>query len=75
MSAISAFKGLADPDSVAARRACAAGHPLRQARNKQIERTLMPVSQCLAEALEFRADIIAELKRCNSRIKELRSDQ
>jgi len=75
MSAISAFKGLADPESVAARRAWAARNPLRQAREKQIERTLMPVSQCLAEALEFRADIIAELKRCNSRIKELRSDQ
>jgi len=75
MSDISAFRGLADPESVAARRAWAASNPLRQVRDRKIEKTLLPISQCLAEALDFRADIIAELRRCNARIRELRSDQ
>ena len=75
MSDISTFRGKADAESVAARRKWAAENPLRQVRDRKIETTLLPISQCLAEALDFRTDIIAELRRCNARIRELRSDQ
>ncbi len=71
---ISKFKGDASEEAAAWRYNMAWDlNPLM--RSKKIEKTLMPVSQCLSEALEFRDDIIAELRRCNARIRELRSDQ
>ena len=71
---ISKFKGDASEEAAAWRYNMAWNlNPLM--RERKIEKTLLPISQCLAEALDFRADIIAELRRCNARIRELRSDQ
>lgn len=68
---ISSFQGLCTPDAVAARRDFVA----KSKKRTVIENTLLPVSQCLAEALEMRSELAARLADLDMKIIELRSDQ
>ncbi len=68
---ISSFQGLCTPEAVAARRDFVA----KSKKRTVIEKTLLPVSQCIAEALEMRHELAARLADLDMKIIELRSDQ
>ena len=69
---ISSFRGLCTPEAVAARRDFVARS---KKRNEVIENTLLPVSQCLAEALEMKDELLEKLADLDRKIVDLRGNQ
>ena len=65
---ISSFQGQCTPEAVAARRDFVA----KSKKRTVIENTLLPVSQCIAEALEMRDELAERLAELDRKIADWR---